>query len=124
VWFAKTPARREINYIAAAVSRPFCYKSGPCRFLGLCFGMLVRLFRRRHSLLLENLALRQQVVVLKRRRATHLFVRLGKNGVTELPLNESDTPCTVMPCAMMRAPERLRRHAGAIEWIKHNQKGS
>jgi hypothetical protein len=29
------------------------------RFVALCFGMLVRLFRGRHSLLLENLALRQ-----------------------------------------------------------------
>ena len=37
------------------------------RFLGLCFGMLVRLFRARRSLLIENLALRQQLVVLKRR---------------------------------------------------------
>jgi hypothetical protein len=37
------------------------------RFVGLCFGMLVRLFRRRQSLLLENLALRQQLVMLKRR---------------------------------------------------------
>src|SRR5262249_35898582 len=37
------------------------------RFLTLCFGTLVRLFRSRHSLLLENLALRQQLVVLKRR---------------------------------------------------------
>jgi putative transposase len=37
------------------------------RFLGLCFGMLLCLFRGRHSLLLENLALRQQLVVLKRR---------------------------------------------------------
>jgi len=36
-------------------------------FLRLCFGTLVRLFRSRHSLLLENLALRQQLVVLKRR---------------------------------------------------------
>jgi putative transposase len=36
-------------------------------FVGLCFGMLVRLFRERRSLLLENLALRQQLVVLKRR---------------------------------------------------------
>jgi hypothetical protein len=26
-WFAKTPADREINNIAAAVSPPFCYKS-------------------------------------------------------------------------------------------------
>jgi hypothetical protein len=31
------------------------------RFVGLCFGMLVRLFRGRRSLLLENLALRQQL---------------------------------------------------------------
>src|SRR5260370_1313456 len=37
------------------------------RFVGLCFGMLVRLLRVRRSLLLENLALRQQLVVLKRR---------------------------------------------------------
>ena len=37
------------------------------RFVGLCFGMLGRLFRRRQSLLLENLALRQQLVALKRR---------------------------------------------------------
>ena len=47
---------------------------GMFRFLGLCFGMLVRLFRGRHSLLLENLALRQQLVVLKRR---HPRPRLG-----------------------------------------------
>src|SRR5207237_8883101 len=37
------------------------------RFVGLCFGMLVRFFRERRSLLLENLALRQQRVALKRR---------------------------------------------------------
>jgi hypothetical protein len=37
------------------------------RFVRLFFGMLVRLFRRRQSLLLENLALRQQLVALKRR---------------------------------------------------------
>ena len=36
-------------------------------FLKLCFGALVRFFRSRHTLLLENLALRQQLVVLKRR---------------------------------------------------------
>src|SRR6516165_4223529 len=36
-------------------------------FLKLCFGTLVRFFRSRHSLLLETLALRQQLVVLKRR---------------------------------------------------------
>src|SRR5215472_8422196 len=36
-------------------------------FLGLYFGTLVRLLRSRHSLLLENLTLRQQLVVFKRR---------------------------------------------------------
>jgi len=36
-------------------------------FVRLCFGMLVCLFRGRQSLLLENLALRQQLVMLKRR---------------------------------------------------------
>src|SRR6266480_3358425 len=37
------------------------------RFIDLCFGTLVRLLRARRSLLLENLALRQQLAVLKRR---------------------------------------------------------
>jgi putative transposase len=35
--------------------------------VGLCFGILARLLRGRRSLLLENLALRQQLVALKRR---------------------------------------------------------
>src|SRR5271167_3372756 len=35
------------------------------RFVWLLFGMLVRPFRARQSLLLENLALRQQLVALK-----------------------------------------------------------
>ena len=37
------------------------------RFIVLCLGMLVRLMRVRRSLLFENLALRQQLAVLKRR---------------------------------------------------------
>ena len=37
------------------------------RFAGRYFGILAHLFRGRQSLLLENLALRQQLVVLKRR---------------------------------------------------------
>jgi putative transposase len=37
------------------------------RFIVLCVGTLVRLWRPRRSLLLENLALRQQLAVLKRR---------------------------------------------------------
>jgi putative transposase len=30
LWFAKTPAGREVNNIAAATPPPFCYKSRPC----------------------------------------------------------------------------------------------
>jgi hypothetical protein len=37
------------------------------RFVWLLFGMLICLFHGRQSLLLENLALRQQLVALKRR---------------------------------------------------------
>jgi hypothetical protein len=37
------------------------------RLIGLCLGTLVRLLRARRSLLLENLALRQQLALLKRR---------------------------------------------------------
>src|SRR5262252_3636138 len=37
------------------------------RFFGLCFGTFVRLFCSQKSLLLENLALRQQLSVLKHR---------------------------------------------------------
>jgi hypothetical protein len=44
-------------------SRAFCYEILTMfRFSGLCFGILVRHFRGRQSLLLENLALRQQLV--------------------------------------------------------------
>src|SRR3981189_2640286 len=39
------------------------------RFIGLCLGTLVRLLRARRALLLENLALRQQLAVLKRRHS-------------------------------------------------------
>jgi len=37
------------------------------RFVGFCLGMLERLFRGRPTLFFENLALRQEFVVLKRR---------------------------------------------------------
>ena len=49
------------------------------RFLGLCLGTFCRLFRSHPSLLLENLALRQQLVVLKRhhpRPKLYLFDKL------------------------------------------------
>jgi hypothetical protein len=37
------------------------------RFVSLCFGTVVRLFRARRSLLIENLALRQQLAAIKER---------------------------------------------------------
>ena len=37
------------------------------RWFCLCFGVLIRIFRSRRNLLLENLALRQQLTVLKRK---------------------------------------------------------
>jgi putative transposase len=48
------------------------------RFVGLCFGILGRLFRRRRSLLLENFALRQQLVTLKRRHPRPILGLLDK----------------------------------------------
>jgi putative transposase len=44
------------------------------RFGSLCFGTVVRLFRARRSLLVENLVLRQQLAAMKRR---HLRSQLG-----------------------------------------------
>jgi putative transposase len=44
----------------------------------LCFGVLLRLFRSRGKLVLENLALRQQLAVLKRRHPRPKLGRLDK----------------------------------------------
>jgi len=67
--FAQTPADFGINNIAAFVSiSVLLYLSAMFRFLGLCFGTLLRLLRSRQRLLIENLVLRQQLVVLKQRQ--------------------------------------------------------
>ena len=63
--FAKTLADCEMNDIVAGVLLQLL---AMIRFISVCLGMVVRFFRARRSLLLENLALRQQLVVLKRRR--------------------------------------------------------
>ena len=44
------------------------------RYVGLCLGLLTRCLRSHRSLLLENLALRQQLAVLKRK---HPRPRMG-----------------------------------------------
>ena len=62
LWFAKTPSDREINNIAwCHLTTVLPQIHAMFRFVGLCFGILVRLFRERRSLLLENLVLRQQL---------------------------------------------------------------
>ena len=47
-------------------------------FVSLCFGTVVRLLRARRSLLIENLALRQQLAAIKRRHPRSQLGRLDK----------------------------------------------
>ena len=47
-------------------------------FFRLWFGLLARCFRSHHTLLLENLALRQQLTVLKRKHRRPKVSRLDK----------------------------------------------
>jgi len=51
----------------ASEAHEVCYDSCPCSIFWLWFGALVNCFRPRQDLLLDNLALRQQLTVLKRR---------------------------------------------------------
>src|ERR1700732_5588550 len=50
-----------------SLPHPSAITSPMFRFFRLAFGVMFRLFRRRGSLVLENLVLRQQVSVLKRK---------------------------------------------------------
>src|SRR5258708_5393308 len=95
-------------------------------FVGLFFGMLVRLFRGRRSLLLENLALRQQLVALKRRHprpSLDLFDKLFwviarrcRSGWDQSPI--TGTPENLVRwhrtgfCMYWRLISRVRRQAG------------
>jgi len=65
---AKTLADRIINNLQQYFQSLIWYNFGPCsaRFF-LWIGALIRLFRNRGNLVLENLVLRQQLAVLKRR---------------------------------------------------------
>jgi hypothetical protein len=47
-------------------------------FIRLSLGVIVRLFRSRRTLLLENLALRQQVSVLERKNRRPKLTRLDR----------------------------------------------
>ena len=82
------------------------------RFLGLCFGTLVRLLRARRSLLIENLALRQQLAVLKGRHPRPRLDLLDKlfwvairrcsfvsAGSSALNAEAASSPTRACPCA-------------------------
>jgi hypothetical protein len=58
----------EINSLQDFLNPAICYHYCPCSASSAClWGLLTRFLRSRHSLLLENLALRQQLTALKRK---------------------------------------------------------
>src|ERR1035441_8181344 len=68
-------SRLEINEIESRTDNPICYNVATMfDLLRLCSGAVLRIFRSRCSLMLENLTLRQQLAVLKRK---HPRPRLG-----------------------------------------------
>jgi hypothetical protein len=75
LYLAKTLLSFEIkNLRRVAALRPHVITRGMLKILRLVLGTITRLFSTRRSLVLENLALRQQLVVFKRR---HRKPRLG-----------------------------------------------
>ena len=68
VSFAKILARSEINSLHTFLNPPVCYRYGPCSTSSdFGWASVSRCFRSRQSLVLENLALRRQLAVLKRK---------------------------------------------------------
>jgi hypothetical protein len=60
---------QKIDNLRDFLSRTICYELGSCStFSGFGSAFSLECFRARHSLLIENLALRQQLAMLKRRR--------------------------------------------------------
>jgi len=82
---AKTLANCEINNIAASVLLQLL---AMFRFISMCLGVVVCFFRTRRSLLLENLALRQQLVVLikmNQQRVPLWEIRIARAGAITRP---------------------------------------
>jgi hypothetical protein len=67
VSLAMTLADRRINNLQQDFQSLIWYDAVPCSLLFLWIGALIRLFRSQGNLVLENLVLRQQLAVLKRR---------------------------------------------------------
>jgi hypothetical protein len=75
VCLAKILSSPEINSLHSFLNPPVCYDCCPCSSSSGCgWGVTARYFHSQCSLLLENLALRQQLAVMKRR---HPKPRLG-----------------------------------------------
>jgi hypothetical protein len=72
------------------------------RFIGLCLGTLVRFLRARRSLLLENLALRQQLAVLKRRHPRLRLDLLDKQALLGRRPSILVRMATIPPCGHAR----------------------
>jgi hypothetical protein len=85
------------------------------RSIGLCLGTLVRLLRARRSLLLENLALRQQLAVLKRRHPRPRLDLLDKprklqNNLTAHKSRDNEET----PSSFSDSTSRLSQNAGQV----------
>jgi putative transposase len=75
------------------------------RFIGRCLGTLVRLLRARRDLLLKNLALRQQLTVLKRRHPRprlDLFDKLFWVAIRRFGPHEQQSVIAVTPETVVR----------------------
>src|SRR5438874_187603 len=81
------------------------------RFVALCLGMLVRFFRERRTLLLENLALRQQLV------AHHVFADTALTDVDaefeEFAMDAGCTPRGILPAHFADHRSDLGRNDGS-----------
>src|SRR5215469_3380490 len=77
VCLAKIPSGRKINSLHNFLNSPVCYHCSLCSAFS-CLGTILRFFRSRQALLVENLALRQQLTVFKRRNRRPKLAGLDK----------------------------------------------
>jgi Crp-like helix-turn-helix domain len=69
---------REISRLQDFLSRALCYELSHVRSIWAQFGLLVRFFHSRESLLIENLVLRQQLAVFKRKQIRPRLATMDK----------------------------------------------
>jgi hypothetical protein len=74
----RTASGREINSLHNFLKRPICYDCSLRSALPSWWEAILRLFRSRRDLLVENLALRQQLIVFMRRNQPPKLSALDK----------------------------------------------